>query len=83
MLALTLIGSAIHLSVLLALPVLIAASLAAYRRCLIRNPYATCRPCKGTGYRRSRLFASSTGYCPDCICTGRRPRPGVHLLNVR
>ncbi|GII91152.1 hypothetical protein [Sinosporangium siamense] len=67
---------------MLALPVL-AGALIGYRRRLIRRPYAKCRPCKGIGYRRSLLFASSTGYCPDCDGTGLRPRAGARLLNVR
>lgn len=67
----------------LALPLLVAAALIGYRRSLIRRPYTTCRPCHGTGYRHSRLFAAWTGYCPDCTGTGHRPRPGVRLFNVR
>ncbi|GAA3801673.1 hypothetical protein GCM10022226_21880 [Sphaerisporangium flaviroseum] len=54
-----------------------------YRYSLARHPYTDCRRCKGTGQRRSRLFAHSFGYCPDCTGTGRRPRPGARLLKVR
>lgn len=67
---------------LLALPLLAAgAALVGYHRLLPRRPYTACRPCRGTGYRRSRLFAHSAGYCPDCTGTGIRPRLGqqVHL----
>ncbi|MBP2708207.1 hypothetical protein JOL79_30950 [Microbispora sp. RL4-1S] len=82
-LALALAGAALNPALLFALPVLTSAALIAYRRRLAQRPYATCRPCKGTGYRLSRVFASSTGYCPDCLSTGRRLRPGARLLNVR
>ncbi|MEO3799966.1 hypothetical protein [Nonomuraea sp. B1E8] len=57
--------------------------LASYRASLKRHPYTDCRRCKGTGERRSRLFAHSFGYCPDCTGTGYRPRLGARLLNIR
>ncbi|MEW1837495.1 hypothetical protein AB0392_06010 [Nonomuraea angiospora] len=57
--------------------------LAAYRFNLKRHPYTDCRRCKGTGARRSRLFAHSFGYCPDCNGRGLKLRAGVRLLNIR
>lgn len=82
LLALTLI-TVVHLTtfVLLLVPVL-AAALLGYRRLLARRPYATCRPCRGTGYRRSALLYRSNGRCPDCTGIGERARLGARLLNV-
>ncbi|MEU8104509.1 hypothetical protein AB0C18_12395 [Nonomuraea muscovyensis] len=68
---------------LTALALLAVVLAAAYRHHLTRHPYTGCRPCKGTGRRRSRVFAHSVGYCPDCTGTGLKPRPGVRLFNVR
>ncbi|MEU6997196.1 hypothetical protein [Nonomuraea sp. NPDC046570] len=68
---------------LTALAMLALILLASYRVSLKRHPYTQCRPCQGTGQRRSRLFAHSFGYCPDCTGTGRRTRLGVRLLNIR
>ncbi|MER6508262.1 hypothetical protein ABT158_15685 [Nonomuraea sp. NPDC001636] len=65
------------------LAVLAFTLLVAYRVSLKRHPYTDCRHCKGTGERRSRLFAHTFGYCPDCTGTGRKLRFGVRLLNVR
>ncbi|MFI7533997.1 hypothetical protein [Streptosporangium sp. NPDC049376] len=61
----------------------LAAALLGYRRLLTRRPYAICRPCRGTGYRRSALIYRSNGRCPDCTGIGERARPGARLLNVR
>ncbi|MGV9386079.1 hypothetical protein ACWDRB_60460 [Nonomuraea sp. NPDC003707] len=68
---------------LTALAVLALALLLAYRVNLKRHPYTDCRRCRGTGERRSRLFAHSFGYCPDCAGTGNKLRAGVRLFNVR
>ncbi|WP_155128763.1 hypothetical protein [[Actinomadura] parvosata] len=68
---------------LTALAVLILAALLTYRISLKRHPYTDCRRCKGTGERRSRLFAHSFGYCPDCDGRGLKLRAGVRLFNVR
>jgi late competence protein required for DNA uptake (superfamily II DNA/RNA helicase) len=65
------------------LALLAVALLVVYRASLKRHPYVDCRRCKGTGERRSRLFAHSFGYCPDCVGTGRKVRAGARLLNVR
>ncbi|GAA5045573.1 Zn finger protein HypA/HybF involved in hydrogenase expression [Thermocatellispora tengchongensis] len=65
------------------LTVLALACAVAYRFSLKRHPYTDCRRCKGTGQRRSRLFAHSFGYCPDCVGTGRKIRLGARLLNIR
>lgn len=79
LLALTL-ATVFHLTaVTLLLVPLLAAALIGYWRLLTRRPYTTCRPCRGTGYRRSRLFAHSAGYCPDCTGTGIRPRLGQQV----
>jgi hypothetical protein len=67
--------------IVLVLTVLIL--LVAYRVSLKRHPYTDCRPCKGTGERRSRIFASSFGYCPNCDGRGLKLRAGVRLLNIR
>jgi hypothetical protein len=64
------------------LAALVFAALLAYRFSLKRHPYTDCRHCKGTGVRRSRLFAHSFGYCPDCDGHGLKLRAGVHLLNI-
>ncbi|GHH63714.1 hypothetical protein GCM10017673_05110 [Streptosporangium violaceochromogenes] len=61
---------------------LLAAALLGYRRLLTRRPYATCRPCRGTGYRNSVLIYRSNGQGPTCTGTGHRVRPGTRLLNV-
>ncbi|MFI7534021.1 hypothetical protein [Streptosporangium sp. NPDC049376] len=72
-----------HLTTFLLLLVpLLAAALLGYRRLLTRRPYATCRPCRGTGYRRSALIYRSNGRCPNCTGIGERARPGARLLNV-
>lgn len=65
------------------LALLLAVLVVAYRYSLTRHPYTDCRRCKGTGQRRSRIFAHSVGYCPDCTGTGLKPRAGVRLFNVR
>ncbi|GAA0949162.1 hypothetical protein [Nonomuraea longicatena] len=66
-----------------ALAALLFGAVALYRWSLRRHPYTDCRMCKGTGRRRSRLFAHSVGHCPDCSGTGLKPRLGARLLNVR
>jgi len=58
-------------------------AIALYRYGLKRHPYTDCRRCQGTGERRSRIFAHSFGYCPDCTGSGRRTRLGVRLFNIR
>ncbi|WP_405143837.1 hypothetical protein OG589_39815 [Sphaerisporangium sp. NBC_01403] len=83
--ALALVG-ALHIPpglALLALPPAAALALIGYRHALTRRPETRCRPCRGTGYRYSLLFAHTRGYCPTCNGTGHRPRAGARLLNVR
>lgn len=73
-------------ALIVGLPLLVLLALALltlYRLSLKRHPFTNCRRCKGTGERRSRLFAHSFGYCPDCTGTGYKPRIGVRLLNIR
>lgn len=64
------------------LALLLAVLVVAYRHSLTRHPYTDCRRCKSTGRRRSRIFAHSIGYCPDCTGTGLKVRLGVYLLNT-
>lgn len=71
------------LAVLVLPPLTATAALIAYRRTLTHRPYTRCRPCRGTGYRYSLLFARSDGCCPTCHGAGHRPRPGARLLNIR
>jgi Zn finger protein HypA/HybF involved in hydrogenase expression len=66
-----------------ALALLTLALLVSYRVSLKRHPYTDCRRCKGTGERRSRLFANSFGHCPTCTGTGYQLRAGARLFNVR
>lgn len=68
---------------LTALAAITVTGIAVYRYSLTRHPYTDCRRCQGTGRRRSRLFAHSVGYCPDCEGTGLKTRAGVRLLNIR
>ncbi|MEU9888058.1 hypothetical protein [Sphaerisporangium sp. NPDC051011] len=80
------LAGALHISPALAVllfPPAAALALIGYRHALTRHPETRCRPCRGTGYRYSLLFAHSRGYCPTCTGTGRRPRAGARLLNVR
>ncbi|GAA2279213.1 hypothetical protein GCM10010149_23650 [Nonomuraea roseoviolacea subsp. roseoviolacea] len=72
------------LAICLTVLAVLAAGLAvAYRHSLKHHPYTDCRRCKGTGQRRSWLFAHSVGYCPDCTGTGLKTRAGVRLFNIR
>ncbi|MFC4588624.1 hypothetical protein [Sphaerisporangium corydalis] len=68
---------------LFALPPAVALAVVGYRHALTRSPEVRCRPCRGTGYRLSRVFAHSDARCPTCAGNGRRPRTGTRLLNVR
>ncbi|MEO3869564.1 hypothetical protein ABGB18_12095 [Nonomuraea sp. B12E4] len=76
----TLVTIAVCVTLLALLMVLLVA---VYRFNLKRHPYTDCRRCRGSGERRSRLFAHSFGYCPDCAGTGHKLRAGVRLFNVR
>ncbi|MFI6512142.1 hypothetical protein ACIBCT_31455 [Streptosporangium sp. NPDC050855] len=66
-----------------AVAVLVLIAVTTYRLNLKRHPFTDCRRCKGTGERRSRLFAHSFGYCPDCHGSGHKVRAGARLLNIR
>ncbi|WP_433250416.1 hypothetical protein ACQPYK_04120 [Streptosporangium sp. CA-135522] len=66
-----------------AVVVLALTAVIAYRLNLKRHPFTDCRRCKGTGERRSWVFAHSFGYCPDCHGSGRKIRAGARLLNIR
>lgn len=61
---------------LAALAVLAAA---AYARSLWVHPWIRCRPCKGSGRTRDRIWRGAYGSCPKCGGRGRKPRLGIRV----
>lgn len=45
------------------------------------HPWWPCRPCRGTGKTRGRVWKRARGTCSACGGKGQRPRLGIRLLN--
>jgi len=54
---------------------------AVYLISLRMHPWTSCRPCKGSGKARDRIWRKAHGSCRSCGGKGRHPRLGIRFLN--